>query len=264
MRIKTVFILLLLVPDHTSEAQVYLGPVAGPNISWVSINDEEQREVFNVRPRLGFHAGVHASFKVRNRFFLHSSLIYSQKGKSVKNEFDRLYTHKVRYDFIEIPILYAVDFKGSIGGNKEFKWYVGAGPNISYWLGGKGTLSSSGLTEITIDELQYKIAFRKNPEFAGSDQMAVEEPSRVQLGLNLGAGIVFEPIVHTKVMFNVRYELGHSFLSKTTDGAFSFTHETDPMRVRNQGVRMSFIFMRDLRLDQRKKGKSTIRRRKMR
>jgi hypothetical protein len=239
-------------------AQILIGPAVGPNFSWTNFDDEDLKDIYSVRPVAGFHAGVMVQFRVQKRFFLNTSLIYSTKGKIAKSELDPLFRNQVTYQYIEMPILYTAEFKGTVGGNREYKWYFGVGPNVSYWLGGKGKMISSDLNELTIDELPYKIVFGKEPEDTGDDEMSVKDPNRMQLGLNIAAGFVFEPMGYQKFMLLFRYELGHSFLSRTTDGVFPSIIYEEPMRVRNHGLRISLSYLIDTKISERKKGKSTI------
>ncbi len=258
MVIRTLFFVLAVFVVSNVPAQILVGPVAGPNFSWVTFDDKDLKDDYNISPIIGFHAGAALSFRVQKRFFLHTSFLYSTKGKIATMENDPLYRNEVRYSYIEVPIIYTVEFKGNFGGNKQFKWYAGAGPNISYWLGGKGKLSSSLLAEGGIDELEYRVAFDKDMYEVESDEMGVKEPTRIQLGLNIATGFVFEPMGYQKIMLLFRYELGHSFLSRTTDGVFESVLHTDAMRIRNQGFRISLSYLIDLKTEQRKKGKSTI------
>jgi hypothetical protein len=165
-----------------------------------------------------------------------------------------------------MPIVYAVDFRGRLGGGKEFKYYFGIGPNISYWLGGKGKLYNSDLDEsadFASRELEYKIAFRQDAGDATPDRMNVAEPNRVQLGLNIASGIVLEPQANQRILLMLRYELGHSFLSKNGNGTFTPTYYQDVLQSRNKGIRLSVSYMLDLRVENRKRGKSTIRKSKV-
>ncbi len=244
--------------------QILVGPVAGPHISWTSFDDKSNREDFTAKPVVGFHAGAGITFRVRERFFLNAALLYATKGKVIEGKRDLDLRNEVTYKSIDLPIVYTAEFKNRVGTNKVYKWFVGGGPNISYWLGGKGTLRSSYLSEEGIDELKYKIVFKKNFEDIQDNEMNVADPNRLQIGLNITTGIVFEPVGLQKIMFTVRYEIGHSFLGKTGNGVFpSVLDYADILRARNSGVRLSFAYFIDLKTDQRKKGKSTIDKRKL-
>jgi hypothetical protein len=246
------------VLTSTASAQILVGPTVGPNFSWITFDDKDLKDEYNVTPIAGFHAGFGLSFRVQKRFFLHTSFLYSTKGKVLKSEEDPLFRNEIRYSYIDVPILYTIEFKGNFGSNRQYKWYFGAGPNISYWLGGRGQFTSSDLSEKNISQLDYHVVFKKDPEYILVDEMTVVEPNRIQLGLTIGTGFVFEPMGAQKVMLMFRYELGHSFLSRTTDGVFQPVLYEDEMRVRNQGFRISASYLIDLKTEQRKKGKSTI------
>jgi len=86
----------------------------------------------------------------------------------------------------------------------------------------------------------------------------------LQLGLNISAGVVFEPIQYQKVMVTFRYEAGHSFYSREGTGVVpKATDYVDDLKVRNQGFRLSFAYLMDLKTEDRKKGKSTIKKKNM-
>lgn len=253
---------LVLILNVPSYSQLLVGPEVGVNYSWTSFRDKDLKEVYKMSPVPGFHVGGHLAFKVRNRFFLHTSLLYATKGRVLNGKLDGLLKNSARYNYIDMPINYTVDFRGKIGKSKEFKYFLGIGPNISYWLGGRGKLYNSELEEDNVGELSYKIKFNKSESGQASDEMRVEDPNRLQLGLNLMAGMVFEPWYKQRFMFSVRYELGHTYLAKS-DGNFLGTYFSDPLKSRNQGFRISLSYLVDLKTEERKKGKSTIDKRKL-
>ena len=263
---KTPLFFLFFLSAIASEAQVYAGPIAGGQLSWTKFDNEDYYDSYAVKPVWGYHAGANISMKVRNRFFLHTSFLYSVKGRRIEGKQDILLSNKVRYNFIEIPVIYAVDFRGKLGGGKEFKYYFGVGPNISYWLGGRGRLYNSDLEEnadYASRDLEYRIAFHGDAADASASEMNVTEPNRVQLGLNVASGVVLEPQPNQRILVLLRYELGHSFLSRTSGGTFHPTYYQDVLQSRNKGIRLSVSYMFDLKTEERKKGKSTIRKNRM-
>jgi Outer membrane protein beta-barrel domain len=237
-------------------SQILVGPVAGANYSWTTFGDKDLKDSFKSTPTFGFHAGGHLAFKVRNRFFLHTSLLYATKGREIEGKIDTKLRLTERYSYIDMPISYTVDFRGNVGRDKEFKYFLGIGPNISYWLNVKGTLYNSDLEENNIGEISYKAVYKKDPESQQQDEMNVEQPNRFQFGLNFVAGMVLEPAPKQRLLVSVRYELGHSYLAKA-DGIFLNTYFQDPLRSRNQGFRVSVAYLVDLKTEERKKGKST-------
>jgi len=263
--VKAFFIVVvfLFVFHLSAFPQILVGPIAGANYSWTAFGDKDLKNDYQVNPVFGFHVGGHLAFKVQKRFFLHTSLVYSSKGRDLKGKADPMLENSARYNFIEMPMSYTVDFKGKIGNNKEFKYFIGIGPNLSYWLNGSGTLFNSDFEENHISELSYKVVYKKAPETQAADEMNVPEPNRFQFGLNFVAGLILEPAPRQRMLFSVRYELGHTYLAKS-NGIFLNTYFQDPLRSRNQGFRVSLAYLLDLKTEERKKGKSTIDRRKPR
>jgi len=250
----TLFSFLLSLPAYS---QLLVGPEIGVNYSWTSLRDDDLNERFSMKPVPGFHAGGRVAFKVRNRFFLHASLLYATKGRILSGKLDSELKSKSAYSYIDMPINYTVDFRGSFKG-KEFKYFLGIGPNVSYWLGGRGKFFSSELAENNENQLSYKIKFgatENDDEASGS--VTVENANRLQLGLNFIAGMVFEPAYRQRFMFSVRYELGHSYLAKS-DGEFAGLYFEEPFKSRNKGFRVSLAYLIDLKTEERKKGKSNI------
>jgi hypothetical protein len=247
----------VLLITESVYAQFLIGAEAGGNLSWTSFGDKELKDAYNIDPVFGYSAGAHVAFRVRKRFFLHTSFLYSTKGKVEKSDLNNLY-NKARYNYVEVPIAYTIDFKGKLGGNKEFKYFLGIGPTISYWLGGKGTIENADTQESGGGAQQYKIVFGKEGTDAAQNEMVVEDPNRIQLGLNFSSGIIFEPIRDQVFSLILRYELGHTFLGKEKPGIFGATYFPESMKIRNSGVRLSVAYLLDTKIDQRKKGKSTI------
>jgi hypothetical protein len=264
VKLKAPICLVFLFFSAASSAQILIGPTAGPQISWVSFDDKDYKDTASVEPHVGFHAGFNLSFRVRKRFFLHSSFVYSTKGRTIKGKLDDNLKDKTRFSFLELPIMYTYEIKTHVGPNKEFKWYFGVGPNISYWLGGKGTVNSSSVNEDHTEPIDYKIVFDKDPATVTSDQLNVVDPNRIQLGLNLSAGFVFEPMGNQKFMLTIRYEMGHSWLSKNRAVFPGVNDYKAQLQARNNGFRFSIAYLIDLKTEERKKGKSTINKKKMR
>jgi hypothetical protein len=220
--------------------------------------------MYNRKPVYGYHAGIGLSFRVHKRFFLHSAFLYSTKGKNLDGKTDELLKFKSRYNYIDVPIVYTVEFLHKVGKTKQYKFFFGIGPNVSYWLGGKGSLENTQLSEVLIDRIDYKIVYDRADNDYTDNQMNINGANRLQLGLNLATGFVFEPLGYQKIMLTIRYEAGHSFLSPAEKGTFRQTNEyKDDLRTRIQGFRLSFSYLIDLKTEDAKKGKSTINKKKL-
>jgi hypothetical protein len=268
---KIRFIILIAVVFISSEsiAQILIGPVANANVGWPVFKDKEVKDKLSVGPGFGYNFGASLSFRVQKRFFLQSSLLYSRKVKKLEEKkvdsfYDADFSNTLKLNYIEMPILYTAEFKGKLGnkGMKEFKWYLGVGPTVSYWLGGKGELTDGDLLEINVTSLPYKVTFDKNQEEVKRGEMNVNNPNRIQLALNVSAGLILEPVGLNKFMIAMRYEFGHSYLSKDSDGYFGGfdgdLYYEDELQIRMHTLNLSLNYFIDLKTDQKNKGKSTI------
>lgn len=256
-RLLAAIFLSMLCYGGPIRAQILVGPQAGGQLSWVSFQDKDLRDEYSVRPVWGFNAGANTGFRVKDRYYLYTSLVYSTKGKVINGKLDHFLSNQVQYRYIDMPITYAMEFRQRVGRAKTYQWFVGAGPNLSYWLSGKGTFFNSDLHELFRDPLTYTIRFKGDPGAVEDNKMNVEDPSRFQLGLNFMGGVIVQPWGYERFVVTLKYELGHSFLSRTSDGLFpNVTSYRDVLKTTNQGLRLSVGYMIDLRTSENKKGSS--------
>lgn len=245
-------------------AQVLIGPVVGGQLSWVTFTEKENRTLYGSRPAPTFHAGASVSFRMAKQVFLQTSVLYAQKSKKLNGRLDPLFSNKAKMNFIDLPISFTKEVKMRFGKLRYYNLYFGAGPTVSYWLGGKGRLTAGDLNENTINppnyDLPYKITFNDNPGEIPFGTLNLVNANRLQLGLNFTAGIVFEPMRAQKVMFTVRYEAGHSYFAPDTDGDYGLEGTLfyqDDMQSRPQSAGFSLFYFIDLKTEDRNRGKST-------
>jgi len=241
---------------------VRLGVKGGPQLSWVKSDDPAFRKKVKIQPVPGFNAGLVASFKVKDRFFLHTEYLFSTKGKRNRGRIDKILDDKITYNYFEVPILYNIHFKGSVGSDRQFKWYAGAGPLFSYWLSGKGRINSDEFAENNFPPFDYKIRFGERGEDIGETYIIyVKDVKRLQLGFNIGGGILLEPANTGKIMVDMRFELGHTWMGTPTsaDYVLPVTYD-DNLKSRNMGLRFSVMYLLETNLDKkvRNKGKSNL------
>jgi opacity protein-like surface antigen len=224
------------------------------------MDDRAFKSIAEVHPITGFHVGGVVQFKVMDRYFLNTEYIYSQKGKTVTSKIDPNLNDKAVYHHIDIPILFAMHFKGRLSESRQFKWYINAGPNTSYWLGGRGVVNAGDLIENGVPPLKYKIAFGTRPDHNNPDILYIKDSNRLQFGLNIGGGIVLEPAPKQKVMIDFRYEIGHTRIGTPASSQFLIPSDyQDSLKGRNKGIRLSVVYLMEFSSSKEdlNKGKST-------
>jgi len=247
-----------------ADAQIInAGLKAGFNYSWTTSDNYDFRKNYDIAPVTGVNAGGVLAFQLKQRYYLHTELLYATKGRRVTGE--EGLKEKVTYNYIELPLMYQVHFKGHMGakGMKQFKWYLEFGPNFSYWLGGKGTITHLEVTELDASEINYQLYFGQRTEdrIGNANDVFISDARRIQVGVNIGGGVMLEPADNRKIMIDLRFELGHSWLGgeESADYLVPASYSTN-LQSRNMGLRLSAMYLLQTNTDKkvRNKGKSTI------
>jgi hypothetical protein len=227
-----------------SQAQIFVGAKSGARTTWMKYDDFNSED-YEKSPFFGWSAGLTTAFKVQKRFLVQLDIMYSQSGKKVNGILDPSLSNNSKYHFLNTPIIYKLDFIESIGG-RTFKWFVGAGPNVNFWLGGNGSLRSVELLELAIEELDYKIFLQESPTNPEYEGLYINNFNRVQLGLIASAGFVFEPAPGQSLMIDFRYEWGHSYLAESEGEFGSVFAYRDNLIGRMQGIQVSVAYVFDI------------------
>lgn len=154
-------------------SQLLIGPKIGTGLSWMNFEDKALKNALSVDPIYTYNAGFMTALRVEKRFFLQTEFIYSRRGKVTKAKsisnpdpediiFDPSTESRLINHYFEIPITYRIDFKLALAKIK-FRWFVGAGPNVSWWLKSKGSFKSGVLLESEFDEIDFTSEFDFDP-----------------------------------------------------------------------------------------------------
>jgi hypothetical protein len=260
------FVLFNSLLISVAEAQLHVGAVVGGGASKVSFYGDQSD--YESSPTLGYDAGLMASMRVHKNFVLNAQLLYAQRGTHVTGKLDPIYDLTSRMQYIDLPIYYVLEFKNiskkqstTVGLQKSFNWFFGAGPTISYWLGNSGTLKSSNLKENQIESLHYTTVFdRSNSSFDPTTDATIESislPNRFQFAINISGGFGFEPTPGRKIVTTIHLNFAQSFLSDKGNGFFVGSPiDVDLLNVNNHSIRFSLAYLFDMKLETKDKGKS--------
>jgi hypothetical protein len=241
---------------------VRAGLKIGGQLSWTTIEDASFKDTVRSKPTQGISAGLVFSFKVKNRYFLHTEYLYTTKTKLYTGKVDPRLKDRVSYNYFEVPIMFSMHFRGKVGKDQNFKWYGGVGPNIAYLLGGRGKIQSTQLLENDIREHSYKLKFEERRPNQDIDHVYYSTVNRLQFGINIGAGILFEPIGRHKFMLDLRYTFDQTLFANGMASMEIPQDYEDNLRTRNKSLRLSVMYLIESNINkkQRNKGKSNKRR----
>lgn len=250
---------IFVVTGYFAEAQLLVGPKVGVQVSKVKFQDKEYRKSHKSKFRIGYNIGGVLNYRVNKTLSLHTELNYSTKGKIVEVENPEIKNSAI-YHYLDLPLLLRVSFDKKLK-KETIQLYFNVGPNVGYWLGGKGKLQSGELIEyIDSDELKYKVRFEEAGRYG--EHLYVQEPNRLQLELSIGGGMLLNISRGRKLMLDVRYGfgIGHTFLGKKEGGDFGLYNYKDNFQAVNNVISLSAAYLFELNMLQiLRKGKSNSR-----
>ena len=250
----------LLFSFHKGLAQFRLGPLGGVSVSRFVYEDKEYKEVFKTGFSPGFHLGMALNYQVDKRYSLQTELSFLKKGIDVRYEDDLVKVQNdASYRYLSAPVLLRFSRHKMIG-SQHLEFYVNVGPEINYWLGGRGVLETSERADfVNGRELAYQVSFQEGQAFG--KHMVVKEPSRLQMALGAGGGFIFDLGRTQNLAFDFRASLGvgKSFHGKDDGGDYGLKLYTENLEGVHHtlSVTASYLHRFDLKiLLQKRKPKS--------
>lgn len=242
-----------MLPAYAAAQQFQLGPKGGVQVSFVSFDDDELADNYVMEPILSYNAGGVLTFDLTQRIGLQTELTYSRKGRTLKAS-DTGLKNRTTFDHLEWSGMFRLNLEAE---NKElgkFNYHFLFGPNFSYWLGGKGTLSGGELEIFA--PVDYQIVF--NSTNSSISELNYNNPNRLQLGFDIGIGAEFIVFKEQRLLVDLRYVVTHSYISPDPDASSIrlLTFE-DYTRAANRVVAINVAYTFGIDLFQLRKGKSS-------
>jgi len=241
--------------DQLSYAQEFsAGPNIGGGISYVSYKRQEYKDQFNSKVKPNFKGGLSVNIPLLKSFSVYTEFNYAMRGRKVEAK-ENEWVLNEHHHFLEFPILLNFKRTGEIKKLGPFKhigpftWVLGAGPNISYFLGGSGTL------ETYARETDYKISFGGNE---GDYHYITFNPvNRWQWGIDIHLGLS-SPLANGKELFtSLKFTYGHTNLGAPDGSKMPILGFTDNIAHNYKIFTLSFAYLYNIDLRLFYKGKST-------
>jgi hypothetical protein len=235
---------MVIVSAVTAEAQLALGVRGGVSVGFPGYS-RAYRSIYLDEYDVGFSPGMTFGLvgdtKVGSKFSLQTELNYSLKGVGVKREGGEFVNNTMMLHYIDFPIL----LKTRLNKGPQ-KFYLTFGPTISYWLGGNMNIKANELDEWDVERLSLAMTFDPAKQFE-DDLIYIPESNRLQFGLSIGGGFENDLRNGQRFMIDVRYDIGHTFLSTVREVDTSLATYQANMETNNQVIAVSVIFVYDLK-----------------
>jgi hypothetical protein len=230
-----------------------LGVKVGGSINWASFSDKEQKDTFDVLPTAGYTVGGFINFPLKHDYFVQMELAYSLKGRILKDE---LLTNTSTYRFLDGTMLLRKSFHFNLAPNVPSEWFFSVGPEISYWISGKGNLRAEG------PGYPYQIMFDGKPDNT-TKHLYYVDANRWLFSLVLGVGFRAPLGPHQSITTEVRFVSGHTNLgtkdyqypTKLWHGVLNYI---DTLHVNLKTVAISVGYSWAFNSIEQRMGKSTV------
>lgn len=228
-----------------------VGIKAGPSVTWGHLPDKAQRDLFNSLPKLGFGGGFLISFPLKDRFSYFAEVGYSQRGRKLKITDAHLdAVNNATYQFAELAMGLRRSFKLNIAPNIPSNWFINIGPNIQYWISGKGKFVES----------KYKIKFNVPPD-GDLYTNYIQNPNRWLFGADIGIGADAPINNRQRIFVEFRATLGQTYLGKKNNASnYATIVWEDTLKTNLKTFSLTAAYTLDFDMRAMKMGKSTLNR----
>lgn len=243
-----IFVSLFLITN--AQAQLLIGPKIGVQVvsaQFQKINDYSDSVRSYLKP--GFNIGSVLNLKVNKQFSLQFELNYTLRGKHLETTFEEEIKNKASYHFIESPALLRYSLK-----KQKLRYFINAGPVLSYWLGGSGKIKAQSPFETEDDVLKYSVSFKDRGD--GTEKIFFNDVNRFQIGVDFGFGVQLPVKKGQKMMIEARYNVGHTNYGKKNSVRNAIPEYNDNLESANSSFNISAAYVFEYAIHGWKKGKS--------
>jgi hypothetical protein len=241
---RSFYLLTIIVSALTFSrgyGQAFFGVKAGANVNKHSFDHEVYKRYYDTKFSPGYAGGLVFLYENKGRFGLYTEFLYSQKGKSVsvQHNADDYVTNVADYQYFDVPIMFRIKFE-----QPKFDWFLQLGPELNYWLGGKGVFEVYDPNRDEITSYEYKINFGETQGSSG--YLNVEEGNRLQIGLALGGGFIWELENANYISLDLRFSLGNTYIGGYRASSIPNIGLVDNLEYTNNVLSVSAVYYFDI------------------
>ncbi len=245
MKVFSIFpyvILFIVLAGASSNvnAQTFIGLKAGGNATKISFDSEVYKKFYDTNFKPGFTIGGVFFMENKEKYGLNVEFLYSVKGKSVDSHANDYMSNTATYQYLDFPILFRMKFNES-----RLKWFLQLGPEVSYWLSGRGKFKVYEPDRDVITTYEYTVNFGE--PISSSEYLNVEgEANRVQLGLAIGGGFTWKLERGNYLSLDLRYTFGHTFMGPFEGASIPNIGLVDNLEHTNNVASISAVYYVDI------------------
>lgn len=246
---KLALLLPIILCSSLAISQLRIGPKAGMQLSRVAFEDKDYYNTHTSYPLPGLLGGVILNYEVNNLLSLETEFLYSQNRRKITREdpfLDQPVKNTSLYHYLNLPVLIRFSGHTQYKGNR-LEYYVNFGPQLMYWLGGRGRIEHPYIEEETgLNSMPYTIVFADSlTDYTGN--LLVREPNRFQMSLDVGGGVVFDLGFGNALVLDLRgsFGIGKTYMARQP-GDFGPIDYQENFKAVNHSLALSLGYTRDI------------------
>ena len=134
--------------------------------------------------------------------------------------------------------------------NVPTNWFVNVGPNINYWIGGRGNI----IVEYGVTQ-PYSMIFNKTSDLS-YDKMFINDANRWLFGLSGGIGFNATTVRNQKIVTELRVSFAKTYLGNKNSSSINVLGFEDSLKANLLTVNLSVAYVFDRDIKESKMGKS--------
>lgn len=219
---RSFFVAFLLLIATSAFSQYWFGPKAGIIYNDHIFQERAYKDTFDISNNLNFQGGFAFAYTATDTYSAYGEIVYERVGFSLRDKQTNGNLQKVDMTnhFISVPVMFRVTL-----GKGYLKYYANGGPRLSFWLGGEGEHDLDESDEPAVfgrDEdgnaLPYPFKVTFNSSKRDEDQRDfVDQPNRLQFGLALGGGVLYDLPNGSRIMIDFRLTWSHSNMAQNSE-----------------------------------------------
>ncbi len=247
-----VLIFCLTNPYIVHSQKFSIGVKTGATVSKSSFGVKDDNIKFTNLWKPGFFAAGLVNFQLKKNFSFQTEGGFSQRGRRIQFNHDT-WTNSATYQFLDGSMMLRKAYPLKWTSNIRGTWFFNIGPKVSYWMNGRGKVTSGG-------SYKYNVVFAKepdNPDLPDFNTMYLTNINRWLFGIDFGIGVDAPTVALQKFIIELRFTSGHTFYG-AKESAFNRTLGfVDNMRANEKIISLSIDYSLSRTYRQSQKGKST-------
>lgn len=245
------WLLCIVFSSHPSHGQNFsLAVKGGPSVTWVYFGDKDIREDFGSKPKVGFAVGGIILFPLKNNYSFLSEAGFKQQGRRVTFN-TNTWENNATYRFVDLSMALRKSFLIRIRKDISSRGFFNIGPDIGYWLNGKGKIKTDVLSA------DYDVIFN-HPADANFHHNYMNEVNRWLFGMDVGIGADANITKTQRMLVELRFTYGHTYMGKKNGSSnLEILGFEDNIKSNFKTLTLTTCYFLDIDLKKSKLGKST-------